>query len=78
MKFTAAEFPLAIDYKLKGKVYNANPFQVAALLKGAATTAPFDTEIILPDKTWELPAGAEFIQQRELSGVVTPQGGTPD
>lgn len=70
MKFTAAEFPLAIDHRLKGKLYNASIFQVNALPRGAATTDPFDTHNVEPGETWELPAGAEFIRQRELRGTM--------
>ncbi|NDZ13846.1 hypothetical protein C7T35_33760 [Variovorax sp. WS11] len=78
MNFTAGAFPLAIDHRLEGKLYNANPIPVKALPKGAATTDPFDTQIVDPGDTWELPAGAEFIRQRELRGAATPQGTTPD
>jgi len=77
MKFTAGEFPLNIDYKLRGKLYNANPFQVKALPKGAATVDPYDTYTIMPGDAWDLPAGADFIQKRELRGAATPQGETP-
>jgi hypothetical protein len=77
VKFTADAFPLAIDYKLNGKLYNADVFQVKALPKGAATTDPFDTQPIEPGCSWELPAGAKFIKERELRGAATPQGGTP-
>lgn len=78
MNFTAGAFPLAIDHKLEGKLYNANHFQVQALGKHAATTDPFDTHTVEPGDTWELPAGAEFIRQRELRGAAMPQGTTPD
>jgi dUTPase len=76
MTFTALIHWLAIDHKLKGKYYNASPENAKANPE-MATTAPFDTHLVKPGSTWELPDGATFIQKRELSGVVTPQGGTP-
>ncbi len=76
MKFTAQQFPLDIDHRLKGKVYMANPSQMHVLPKGTASPHPFDTYNLMPGESWELPADAEFIQQRELRGAATPQGGT--
>lgn len=78
MKFTATQFPLAVDHKLKGKLYNADPFQEKTLPKGAATSAPFDSHIVLKGESWELPPDAKLIGVRELRGAATPQGGTPD
>jgi hypothetical protein len=70
MTFTATDHWLAIDYKLQGKFYNTNPLILDVLKKKtppvAATSAPFDTELVAPDKTWTLPDGAQHIDTRVL------------
>ena len=73
MTFTATALPLAIDHKLKGKIYNVHPLSLAAARAGnpgvAMSSDPFDTHLIAPGASWVLPDGAEFIRQREMSGV---------
>ena len=67
MIITATDHWLAIDYKLPGseRIYNANPFVVEARkgLKPDATTAPFDTHLLEPGKTWNLPPGAQLMRE---------------
>ena len=82
MKFTAGEHWLAIDYKLphEKRIYNAAPFVVEATKgkKRSATTYAFDTEMIAPGGSWDLPAQATFIHERVLRGADTPPGDTPE
>lgn len=72
MIFTASACPLAIDHKLMGKIYGVHPLALKAAQAGnpgvAMTSELFDTHVVAPGASWELPKGADFIRQRELSG----------
>lgn len=71
MEFTATDHDLRVDYKLAGKIYNANPKDIEAARDAKphhlVTADPFDSEVILKGRTWELPAGAEVIRKVVLS-----------
>jgi hypothetical protein len=71
---TANTLPLVVQYKLPHDemIYNASPVDVAAMNAAAkegkgtpATTAPFDTKVISPGASWDLPPGAELIRTYE-------------
>ena len=73
MIFHATTHPLAIDYKLKGKIYNVHPIDLKAAQAGDPSTpmtdAPFDTQTVLPGETWTLPEGATFIREQHLQNA---------
>ena len=61
---------LAVDYRLShgDRLYGASPF-VVQTSKGKrpdATPHPFDTATLPPHSSWQLPAGAEVVNERVL------------
>lgn len=61
---------LAVDYRLShdDRLYGASPFVVQELRgkRPDATPRPFDTATLPPHSTWDLPAGAEAVNERVL------------
>lgn len=73
---TAGQYWLAIDYKLppEQRLYNASSdvVKVRKNKRPDATSSPFDTEVIGPRTSWDLPPLAELINKRELRGTAAP------
>ena len=74
--YTAEARQLFVQYKLPHdqKIYGANPKDVVAMNAAAkkghgtpATADPFDTVVIEPGESWDLPAGAKFLKEYEQS-----------
>jgi len=69
-KFVTDTNWLAIDYRLSidDRVYSATPGVVQKLngKRPDATLQPFDTATLRPHSTWQLPAGAEIVNERVL------------
>lgn len=61
---------LVIDYRLShgDRLYGASPCVVQELRgkRPDATAHPFDTATLPPHSTWDLPVGAEVVNERVL------------
>ncbi|MDM0053030.1 hypothetical protein [Variovorax sp. J22R115] len=77
--YMAKQSQLVIQYKLPHDmmIYGAHPTDVVAMNAAAAegkgtpaTIAPFDTKVIEPGQSWELPSGAKVIRTYE-QGIAT-------
>ena len=69
--FITEENWLAVDYRLShdDRIYGASLFVVQASRgkRPDATLHPFDTAMLRPHTTWQLPLGAEVVNERFLS-----------
>jgi len=71
MQITATQHPLRVDYKIKGKFYNDNSFHAGQLGPDKATSAPFDSEVVQPNTSWQLPVDATVLGVHQL-GIAVP------
>jgi hypothetical protein len=71
MEFKNTEHDMMVDYKLKGKLYNANPGTIEVKRKEnprlLISADPFDSELVLKGRTFALPDDVEWHRERVLS-----------
>lgn len=76
MKITADKFPVRVDYKVPGKLYNAGNDIDAPFTNAEASSYPFDSQEVAVGETFDS-SGHDVVRVVELNGAEQADDGAP-